>query len=263
MKITVLGCWAPYPKAGGACSGYLVQVGQTNLLVDCGNGVISNLLKYLDFRALHGVFISHLHPDHFLDLYCLRHAVEGARRTDSSLNTLPLYVPEQPGEDFGKLAGFTKAFTVMTIEKLTPAGFPNLPAGATGYQTRIGGANIFLVRTDHALPTYAMRIEGDGCLFYSADTKWADYLPEFARGADVAVCEASVIEADREYTSVGHLTARQAGELAARAQNSQLMITHFWPEYDLNTIKAEAEAGFGGPVIVAREGLVVTSSHVH
>lgn len=257
MKLTVLGCWAPYPKAGGACSGYLVQVGETNILVECGNGVMSNLQRYLDFRSLHGVIISHLHPDHFLDLFCLRHAVEGARRTNSSLNTIPLYVPEQPSEEFARLVSFTKAFEIKPIEKLPQTVFPYVPTGVTSYQIRIGSAEITLIRSDHPLPTYAVRIEGEGSLFYSADTKWTDYLSEFARGTDVAVCEASVTEADREYTSAGHLTARQAGQLAAQAQVPKLVITHFWPEYNLNTIQAEAESGFGRQVIMAEEGLVV------
>lgn len=262
MKLTVLGCWAPYPKAGGACPGYLVQVGQTNILLECGNGVLSNLQRHLDFRSLDAVIISHLHPDHFADLFCLRHAIEGARRTDSSIKALPLYLPDQPGEEFTKLAGYTKAFKIRVIEQLPRIGSAHIPPDVPVYQTRVGSAGIVLTRTDHSLPTYAVRIEGQGNLFYSADTKWTEYLPEMARGADVAVCEASVTEADLEYTSVGHLTARQAGELAAQAQVPQLVITHFWPEYDLNTIKTEAESGFGKPVIVAKEGLAVTSGHV-
>jgi len=118
MKLTVLGCWAPYPRAGGACSGYLVQVGETNILLECGNGVLSNLQKYLDFRSLDGVIISHLHPDHVMDLFCLRHAVEGARRTDSRLSTIPLYLPAHPNEESAKLAGFSKAFEAKEIEQL-------------------------------------------------------------------------------------------------------------------------------------------------
>lgn len=257
MKLTVLGCWAPYPIAGGACPGYLVQVGETNILLDCGNGVLSNLQRYLDFRSLDAVIISHLHPDHFMDLFCLRHAIEGARRTDGSLKALPLYLPEQPGEEFARLTGFTKAFDIRVIERLPRAGVGHMPTGVMIYQTRVGSADVILTRTDHSLPTYAVKIMGQGSLFYSADTKWTEYLPEMARGADLAVCEASVTEADRGYTSVGHLTARQAGELAARAQVRELVITHFWPEYNLNTIKTEAESGFGNSVIVAKEGLVV------
>ena len=38
MKLTVLGCYGPYPPAGGACSGYLLEEGGTRVLIDCGNG---------------------------------------------------------------------------------------------------------------------------------------------------------------------------------------------------------------------------------
>lgn len=254
MKLTVLGCWAPYPSAGGACSGYLVQSGDKNILVECGNGVIGNLLKYIDFRQLDAVLISHLHPDHYLDLYCLRHAVEGARRLAPGLPPLTVYMPEEPSEPFAKLNSFNEAFTVVAIEKLSVS----VQEGIEIRQATIGENTIRFVKTDHPLPTYSITIDGEGKLFYSADTKWTSSLPVIAKGADVALCESSIIEEDREYASVGHLTCYQAGELGRLAGVGKLIATHFWPEYDLETIKSEVESGFHGPVILAREGLQVT-----
>lgn len=254
MKLTVLGCWAPYPSAGGACSGYLIQSKGKNILVECGNGVVSNLLKYVDFRKLDAVLISHLHPDHYLDLYCLKHAVAGARRLEGELPLLPVYMPEEPDESFAKLKSFNEAFTVSAIEKI-PVFKQN---GIEIRETTIGENIIRFVKTDHPLPAYSIMIEGEGKLFYSADTKWTNSLPAFAKGADVALCEASIIEEDKEYASVGHLTCRQAGELGRLAGVGRLIATHFWPEYDLKTIKTEVESGFNGPVILAQEGLQVT-----
>jgi len=43
MQLALLGCYGPYPPAGGACSGYLVSEDGYNLLLDCGNGVMSRL----------------------------------------------------------------------------------------------------------------------------------------------------------------------------------------------------------------------------
>ncbi len=259
MKLTVLGCWAPYPRAGGACSGYLLQSGNKNILIDCGNGVLSNLQKHLDFRQLDAVVISHFHPDHYLDLFCLRHAVSGARRLDPKVRLLPVFMPETPAGPFQKLGGYTEAFIVRPIEKLTASARENTSVytAVVGSDDGAGGVRVSFVRTDHPLPAYAAIFEGEGRLFYSADTRWCDYLPGFAAEADMVLCEASVTEADREYTSAGHLTARQAGELARAAHAGQLMITHFWPGYNLGTIEKEAEAGFGRPVITAREGLEV------
>ena len=60
MELTVLGYWSPYPRAGEACSGYLVRSEDTRVLVDCGHAV-SILQKYQDFRELDAVIISHFH----------------------------------------------------------------------------------------------------------------------------------------------------------------------------------------------------------
>ncbi len=253
MKLTVLGCWAPYPRAGGACPGYIVQAGGKNILLECGNGVLSNLQKHLDFRLLDAVVISHFHPDHYLDLYCLRHAVASARRTNPDLQPLNLYLPETPAEPWQQLSQYTEAFIVNSIERL-PETKKN---GLTVYELVLGLIKVLFIKTNHFLPAFAVMIDGDGSLFYSADTGWCDYLPGFAAGAGTALCEASVIEEDREHTAIGHLTARQAGELAQQAGAGQLIVTHFWPEYDLEIIKAEAESGFGRPVILAKEGLIV------
>lgn len=251
MKLTVLGCWAPYPPAGGACPGYLVQSEGKNILVDCGNGVLSNLQKYIDFRNLDAVIISHLHPDHYVDIFPLRHAIEIERRTRADFDPLPLYLPSEPSEVFAKIDGYRKAFTVIPVENL-----PGLESnGSIIREAEIGGNKVKFIKTDHPIPTYAILVEGQGKLFYSADTKWADYLPEFARGADIALCEASFTEENKSLTGIGHLTCRQAGELARVAEAGQLVATHFWPGYNLEIIKSEAEAGFGREVILAQEGL--------
>lgn len=260
MKLTVLGCWAPYPRAGGACPGYLLQAGGNNILIDCGNGVLSNLLKYIDFRQLDALIISHFHPDHYMDVHCLRHAVNGARRMNPGIPPLDLYVPSEPAQIFQQIGRFNDSFNVKPIEKLSlsrgHAGTEHPPVFTALIRGSSGEVAVSFIRTDHPMPAYAMTFKsGAQKFFYSSDTKWTPYLAGFARGADIALCEASVIEEDGEYAAVGHLTACQAGMLAREAQAGKLVITHFWPEYSLDTITGEAETGFGKPVTVAREGL--------
>ena len=43
MRLTVLGKSPAWQDAGGACSGYLVEDGDTRVLLDCGNGVFAKL----------------------------------------------------------------------------------------------------------------------------------------------------------------------------------------------------------------------------
>ena len=47
MKLTVLGRHGPFPAPGGACSGYLIEAGDTKLCVDLGSGTLGNLRNIL------------------------------------------------------------------------------------------------------------------------------------------------------------------------------------------------------------------------
>src|SRR5688572_20479203 len=68
VRLTVLGKSPSWQDAGGACSGYLIEAGETTVLLDCGNGVFGKLRERIDYVDLDAVLISHLHADHFLDL---------------------------------------------------------------------------------------------------------------------------------------------------------------------------------------------------
>ncbi|HEX3031232.1 MAG TPA: MBL fold metallo-hydrolase [Bacillota bacterium] len=235
MQVKVLGCWAPYPKAGGACSGYLVQAGNTSLIMDLGHGVMGELQKHVDFRRLTAVVISHLHPDHYMDLYCLRHAVAGAKRSGSRQGNLDIWIPDEPRPERQQLESFSEAFNVHILR---------------GEPLQIGELKLRFLRTDHALPCFAIALEHESKrLVYTADTAWLDSMVDFARDADLLIAEASWQEGDSG--NVGHLTAGQAGELGRRAGVKELVLTHFWPEYDQLVSKQQAEKAFGREVSLA------------
>ena len=64
----MLGKSPAWQDADGACSGYLVEDGDSCLLVDCGSGVFSKLRRFREYAAVDAVVITHMHADHFLDL---------------------------------------------------------------------------------------------------------------------------------------------------------------------------------------------------
>jgi ribonuclease BN (tRNA processing enzyme) len=86
LQVTVLGKSPSWQDAAGACSGYLVQAGELQLLLDCGNGVFSKLRSAVDYRSIGEVLISHLHADHFLDLVPFSYALANAVRGDKTRN---------------------------------------------------------------------------------------------------------------------------------------------------------------------------------
>jgi ribonuclease Z len=89
------------------------------------------------------------------------------------------------------------------------------------------------------------------------DTRICDAAIELADDADLLVCEATFADADAELAGpYGHLTAGQAGRIAAEAGARTLVLTHFSQRYgpeDLARFADEAAAAFAGEVIVAAD----------
>jgi ribonuclease Z len=89
------------------------------------------------------------------------------------------------------------------------------------------------------------------------DTRLCDAAFALADRADMLVCESTFANAEaglaRDY---GHLTAGQAGQIAAQSGARLLVLTHFSQRYesgDDKRLAAEAAATFGGEVVLARD----------
>jgi ribonuclease Z len=89
------------------------------------------------------------------------------------------------------------------------------------------------------------------------DTRLCDAAFALADGADMVVCESTFADTEaglaREY---GHLTAGQAGRIAAESGARLLVLTHFSGRYDSHDnqrLAAQAATAFGGPVVLAQD----------
>jgi ribonuclease BN (tRNA processing enzyme) len=103
---------------------------------------------------------------------------------------------------------------------------------------------------------YGFRVSVDGhTIAYSGDTAETPTLVELARGADVALFEASCVDS-RPAPGV-HLTARQAAEHAQAAGARLLVLTHLVAWNDREAMLAEADSGFDGEILLASSGLVI------
>jgi ribonuclease Z len=89
------------------------------------------------------------------------------------------------------------------------------------------------------------------------DTRVCEAAIELADDADLLVCEATFANADAGLAGpYGHLTAGQAGRIAAEAGARTLVLTHFSQRYgseDLVRFADEAAAAFTGEVVVAAD----------
>jgi ribonuclease Z len=87
------------------------------------------------------------------------------------------------------------------------------------------------------------------------DTRLCDAVPELADGADLLLVESTFLDEDAALADrYGHLTARQAGVVAARCGVRRLVLSHFSRRYpDPRRFAEEAAAVFDGDLVVAAD----------
>ena len=259
MRLTVLGKSPSWQDAGGACSGYLIQEGDTSVLVDCGNGVFGKLREHIDYIDVDAVVISHLHADHFLDLVPYSYALTYAPRQQ------PVPVDRWPGTDCpacpvlhvppGAKELFRRVVGAWGNEDLIEKAF-ELREYDPAQQIEIGPIRISFQAVPHFTETFAMSISctnGSGRIVYGADSAPTEALAEFARDADLMLVEATLPRPERTGMR-GHLTPEEAGAHARGASAKRLLLVHISDELDADWARDEAAEAFGGPVEVAAEG---------
>lgn len=244
LEVVVLGSAAAYPGKGQACSGYLVRQDDTALLLDCGTGVLSNLFAWTDPFELSAIVISHLHPDHFLDLYPLRYYLTYNERNEK--RPIALYLPEGGEALLSRLVSdetsfWAPAFDVRTIR----------PESALVGELELG----FFPVSHGEMITFGVDVRGDKKIVYTSDCQYEPSLVDRASAADLFIAEATLKE-DQTPSELAHLTAGQAGEIAAKAGVRKLLLTHFWPAFDRESSRQEAARVFDGQLAVASENQV-------
>jgi ribonuclease BN (tRNA processing enzyme) len=139
--------------------------------------------------------------------------------------------------------GMTEAFDFATLEPGT---------------RQIGPFQVTTAHMNHPVETFGYRLEHGGrSIAYSADTGESAALIGLARGADLLLCEASLLDGPDLPANL-HLTARQAAQHAARARVGQLVLTHLVPWNDQAlTLEEASEVPLDGPVSLAASGRVI------
>ncbi len=226
MKLTILGNNGPFPAAGGACSGYLITEGEHKLLIDCGNGVLSNLQKYTRFEDLDAIILTHLHSDHMSDMMVLRYAVDIKMKRGLMSKPIKVYAPDQPMDEYERL-NIGNVFDLAPVDSNTVLN--------------IGDMRLSFAEMKHPVKCFAVSIESKGKRFvFSGDTSWTENIVRFAENADLLMLDAGLLSRDKKDENVPHLTARECGIVAMKSGAKRLLLTHFWPDYDTNELLAEA-----------------------
>ncbi len=244
FAVTPIGVGAAYGRPGEHQSCYLVTAGTQSICLDFGAGALNALCAIARPEDIDLFVISHLHPDHFIDLLALRVYMVWGPGAGHSIR-----VAGPPGlREVLAAFGDDGLGTAMQIEVLT--------GDATA--TQCGGEiEISHRQVPHLPPTYATRIWfGRRSVCFGADCAPNEALSEFASGVDVLLTECSFGEAEIP-TGAAHLNAHAAGDIARRAGARHLLLAHCFPEYDIERSAQIAAEVAGIPVAPARQGQTV------
>jgi ribonuclease BN (tRNA processing enzyme) len=77
---------------------------------------------------------------------------------------------------------------------------------------------------------------------------------DFAWGANLLIAEASFQQSSKETADL-HMSAQEAGQMAAQAQVTQLALTHLVPGLDPNVSIEQARREYRGEIHVACDDL--------
>lgn len=229
MRVTVLGKYGPYPKEGGATSGYLLTDGYAQVLLDCGSGILSRLQRYLRPEKLSAVVLSHFHPDHTADMPLLKYYFD----TNYSPHILSLYAPA--GLDPSLLANKRFEYTCFQDKAC-------FNVGALQFQVH---------KASHVGEAYFFSVLCEGKKFiYTGDSRICANLLKECETADIILADAGTEAALRSQNAL-HMSPAEAGELAA-LNHAYLLLTHIHPNHSEQKQLADA-AAFAKHVTVAQE----------
>jgi ribonuclease BN (tRNA processing enzyme) len=255
MKLTVLGSGTYLPDPARGAPGFLLQHGETKLLIDSGSGTLQRLGRAgVDPVALDALFYTHRHIDHCGDLpsliFHIRHHPSPARLRD-----LPIWA----GEGFeSHLQLLQQAYEGA----LDPTQFDlvvhELPLQRPGHAELPGGLLLDTQPANHGAAALHLRFtspEGTTVAF-SGDTGPSAALEQLAAGVDLFVCECALPPHD---AYPFHLDARQVAEVVAAARPRRVVLTHLYPRHDVQA-DLEVVAATGVPTVLASDGLELVVS---
>lgn len=250
MRVTVIGCSGSFagPRSPSSC--YLVQAeheGRTwSILLDLGSGALGALQRHLQPTTLDAVLLTHLHPDHCVDL-CGLYVMRRYDPSGEPAQRLPVHGPRGTAERISAMyhgidhGGMQAQFDFVEVKDGAPLTIG--PFTLTPYAVR------------HPVDAFGYRVEADGAtLAYTGDTDDCDNLDPLLRDADLALLDSAFVDGRDEVEGI-HLTGSRAARAAVRAGGvGRLVLTHIPAWNDPEVCRAQAQEHWAGTVEVATVG---------
>jgi ribonuclease Z len=275
----------------------LAREGET-MLFDCGEGTQRQMMRYGVSFSLSDIFFTHFHADHVIGVIGLmrtmalqgrtevlrlwgpkggsRHlkraeqfgvdrltfAVEiteldpGEKVKRTGYAVSPFSVEHGPGPAFGYALVEDDRKGRFDPDKARELGVPEGPMWGKIHR----GESVTLASGRVVQPSELVGPRRSGrSVVITGDTRPCDSTEAAAKNADLLVHEATFGDEEAERAvETGHSTAREAGQLARRANCRRLLLTHFSARYsrDAHELEAQARAEFPD-VTIGKDGMEI------
>ncbi len=243
IELDVLGAGPAYSdRPGSAGAAYLVRSGSTAIVLDLGQGAFPRLAARLEPSSLDAVLVSHLHPDHFIDLVALRHYLRWQFQPTRRVRVIAPAGLETRLDALHDEPGFTAAS--LDVEPITVGSID------------IGALRVEAVRVTHTQDSHAFRVSvhGDGVgVVYSGDCGRAEDLDPLVRAGDTLLSEVSFGPGPVTPDAM-HLDGPAVGALAARTRAGRVLLTHLQMGFDPTATVDSVTAIYDGPVHLVEPG---------
>jgi ribonuclease BN (tRNA processing enzyme) len=244
FTLTPIGVGAAYCRPGEAQACHLVRTPDAAICLDMGAGAFGLVQAHVRPEELDLIIISHLHPDHFIDLLTLRvYMVYGP----GAGHRIRIAGPPGLAEIIARFGddGIGDALVFEELRGDAPV-------------TALDGLAVVRHRlVPHLAPTYATRIDVAGAsVCFGADCAPNDALAELAAGVDLLIAECTFGDGPIPKGAL-HLNAAAAGRIARDARARRVLLTHCFPEWDPVAAARLAQEVAGLPVDPAVPGSAV------
>jgi ribonuclease BN (tRNA processing enzyme) len=248
MEIILLGTGTAIPFEQHSPAGLVVTSEGFSFLMDIGPGTISRLATAgFSTDLIDTLLLTHLHPDHTLDLATLMQIFDSAPNARRS-NPFHIIGCRGTQDFYERLLGLYPAITPETYTVDVREVFRD--------EFKCGGLKIRCVPTGHTPVSVAYRIEdGKHSVVYSGDAVKNGELCSLSSGADVLICECSF---PAGWETPDHMNADGVGRLVKQAGVKKLVVTHRYPPALAVDIRSQIQKHFDGDIVLAVDGMHLT-----
>ena len=294
IRVIFLGTAASRPTVGRNVPSILIAREGELLMFDCGEGTQRQMMRYGTGFTVNDVFFTHMHADHFLGIIGLLRTMGLQGRTEPIRLWGPVGAREILHEAV-HLGVERVPFSIEINELETDAVLRRDGYDIVAYRTQHGIRSLGFALIEHERlgrfdvararelgipegPLYGKLHRGEVIEFngrtidpsevvgpprpgrrivYTGDSRPCKRTIEIAHQADLLIHDATFGEEEAERAAqTGHATAREAAEVARKAQALRLVLTHISSRYaeDVRPLEREARHIFK-ETVVAYDGM--------